>query len=136
MTAVSSPGLDHVQAALLCVCVCVCGVRAGPGAAQQLVDTSKGYAVLLKKGSVPLTAGLMDVYGKVRAPLTAGTCMAESMAVQSSDGSASFWCGAFCRCLLRLLKLALPSLLLSTSLRSKTPPWAVSPASKGMCGPG
>lgn len=38
---------------------------AGPGAAQQLVDTSKGYAVLLKKGSEPLTAGLMDVYGKV-----------------------------------------------------------------------
>jgi hypothetical protein len=37
----------------------------GPGAAQQLVDTTKGYAVLLKKGKEPLTAGLMDVYGKV-----------------------------------------------------------------------
>lgn len=42
---------------------CVC---AGPGAAQQLVDTNKGYAVLLKKGKEPITAALMDVYGKVR----------------------------------------------------------------------
>jgi hypothetical protein len=44
-------------------------VCAGPGAAQQLVDTNKGYAVLLKKGKEPLTAGLMDVYGKVGARL-------------------------------------------------------------------
>lgn len=41
----------------------------GPGAAQQLVDTNKGYAVLLKKGKEPLTAGLMDVYGKELAVL-------------------------------------------------------------------
>lgn len=44
----------------------LCVLCIGPGAAQQLVDTSKGYAVLLKKGKEPLTAGLMDVYGKVR----------------------------------------------------------------------
>lgn len=48
----------------------------GPGAAQQLVDTTKGYAVLLKKGKEPLTAGLMDVYGKVRVPFDwHGHCM-------------------------------------------------------------
>jgi hypothetical protein len=48
----------------------------GPGAAQQLVDTTKGYAVLLNKGKEPLTAGLMDVYGKVRVPFDwHGHCM-------------------------------------------------------------
>lgn len=53
--------------ALRCVvlrCVLLC-VPAGPGAAQQLVDTTKGYALLLKKGKEPLTAGLLDVYGRV-----------------------------------------------------------------------
>jgi hypothetical protein len=38
----------------------------GPGAAQQLVDTNKGHAVVLRQGSLPLTAGLLDVYGQVR----------------------------------------------------------------------
>jgi len=38
----------------------------GPGAAQQLVDTGNGYAVLLRKqDKAPVTAGLLDVYGKV-----------------------------------------------------------------------
>lgn len=38
----------------------------GPGVAQQLVDTSKGYAVLLRQDALPVTAGLLDVYGQVR----------------------------------------------------------------------
>jgi hypothetical protein len=37
----------------------------GPGVAQQLVDTSKGYAVLLRQQELPVTAGLLDVYGQV-----------------------------------------------------------------------
>eukprot|EP00879_Flechtneria_rotunda_P014437 GHRR01015086.1.p1 GENE.GHRR01015086.1~~GHRR01015086.1.p1 ORF type:complete len:295 (+),score=70.17 GHRR01015086.1:539-1423(+) len=39
----------------------------GPGVAQQLVDTTKGYAVMLRQGSTPVTAGLLDVYGRVSA---------------------------------------------------------------------
>jgi hypothetical protein len=41
----------------------------GPGVAQQLVDTSKGYAVLLRQQAQPVTAGLLDVYGQVGQPL-------------------------------------------------------------------
>lgn len=37
----------------------------GPAVAKQLVDTTKGYAVLLRQQSTPVTAGLLDVYGKV-----------------------------------------------------------------------
>lgn len=38
----------------------------GPGVAQQLVDTTNGYAVLLRsQGQRPVTAGLLDVYGQV-----------------------------------------------------------------------
>jgi hypothetical protein len=37
----------------------------GPGVAQQMVDTSKGYAVLLRQQEQPVTAGLLDVYGQV-----------------------------------------------------------------------
>eukprot|EP00775_Hariotina_reticulata_P010419 gene10419-10577_t len=37
----------------------------GPGAVQQLVNTGNGYAVLLRKqDKEPVTAGLLDVYGK------------------------------------------------------------------------
>lgn len=38
----------------------------GPGVAQQLVDTSKGYALLLRQQEQPVTAALLDVYGQVR----------------------------------------------------------------------
>lgn len=37
----------------------------GPGVAQQLVDTTKGYAILLRGDDKPVTAGLLDVYGQV-----------------------------------------------------------------------
>lgn len=37
----------------------------GPAVAQQLVDTTKGYAVLLRQQDTPVTAGLLDVYGRV-----------------------------------------------------------------------
>jgi hypothetical protein len=37
----------------------------GPGMAEQLVDTSKGYAVLLRQQAQPVCAGLLDVYGQV-----------------------------------------------------------------------
>lgn len=36
----------------------------GPGVAQQLVDTSKGYALLLRQQEQPVTAALLDVYGQ------------------------------------------------------------------------
>ena len=41
----------------------------GPGAAQQLVDTTKGHAVLLRgAGGAPVSAALLDVYGQVQNP--------------------------------------------------------------------
>lgn len=46
----------------------------GPGVAQQLVDTVKGYAVLLRQEDLPVTAGLLDVYGQVRGGLRDGVC--------------------------------------------------------------
>ncbi|KAF6253013.1 hypothetical protein COO60DRAFT_473197 [Scenedesmus sp. NREL 46B-D3] len=50
----------------------------GPGVAQQLVDTSKGYAVLLSQQARPVTAGLLDVYGQECAVLDlVATQMAE-----------------------------------------------------------
>lgn len=65
----------------LLVCAVLC-VPAGPGAAQQLVDTSKGYALLLKKGKEPLTAGLLDVYGRV-------SCAAQCVHTVSTQAQAS-----------------------------------------------
>eukprot|EP00878_Enallax_costatus_P018573 GHUV01019559.1.p1 GENE.GHUV01019559.1~~GHUV01019559.1.p1 ORF type:complete len:358 (+),score=96.27 GHUV01019559.1:442-1515(+) len=50
----------------------------GPGVAQQLVDTTKGYAVLLRQEDKPVTAGLLDVYGQELAVLdVVATLMAE-----------------------------------------------------------
>ncbi|KAF8073083.1 hypothetical protein HT031_000744 [Scenedesmus sp. PABB004] len=64
----------------------------GPTAAQQLVDTNKGFAVLLRQDQTPLTAGLLDVYGQDLAVLD---LVATAMEEQGKG---------HCRCLLQALE--------------------------------